>query len=354
MLDNGCWMFENRTVQFDICMAGYGQNCFFVMAEIINVEQTMTGTQINKESVSLWEMSKVDTIEDFYKQKFDWIPDNLRHEIGHFNIFRLEPYVEGKPVSVPYKRRDFYKIMLVMGNSQVHYADKVFTVQKQALSFSNPLIPYNWEHLDTVRNGVYCIFNQHFFHQYGNLGQYEVFQPHGIHVFELTDEQAVQVNAIYQRMWQEINSDYAHRFDVIRTLVFELIHFALKMQPTVAADKHRLNASQRIAALFLELLERQFPVDENHKQVSVRHAAEFAAQLNVHINHLNRSVKEATGKTTTQIIGERILQEAKILLKHSPWNVSEIAFALGFGETTHFNNFFKKRTTISPLKFRAV
>lgn len=47
-------------------------------------------------------------------------------------------------------------------------------------------------------------------------------------------------------------------------------------------------------------------------------------------------------------------QEAKILLKHSPWNVSEIAYALGFTETTHFNNFFKKHVELSPLKFRNI
>jgi hypothetical protein len=34
--------------------------------------------------------------------------------------------------------------MLVIGNSKVHYADKVVEVQKQALSFSNPQIPYKW------------------------------------------------------------------------------------------------------------------------------------------------------------------------------------------------------------------
>jgi AraC-like DNA-binding protein len=44
--------------------------------------------------------------------------------------------------------------------------------------------------------------------------------------------------------------------------------------------------------------------------------------------------------------------ESKILLKHSGWNVSEIAYALGFTETTHFNSFFKKHVELSPLKFR--
>ena len=299
-------------------------------------------------------MRKIETIEEFYKRKFDWIPDNLRHEIGHFNIFKLEPFVEGKPVSLPYKRRDFYKIMLVMGNSQVHYADKVFEVQKQALSFSNPQIPYKWEHLDTIRSGAYCIFNQHFFHQFGNLNQYGIFQPNGTHIFELTDEQVSKLSSIYDRMFEEINSDYVHKYDVLRSLVFELIHFAIKLQPTAKFDKQQINASQRISTLFLELLERQFPIDENHQTLTLRSASDYANQLSVHVNHLNRAVKETTEKTTSQIIAERILQEAKILLKHSPWNISEISYALGFTEATHFNNFFKKHMQLSPLKFRNI
>jgi AraC-like DNA-binding protein len=299
-------------------------------------------------------MNKVETIEEFYKRKFNWIPDNFRNEIGHFNVFKLEPYVPGKPTSIPYKRRDFYKIMLVVGNSKVHYADKVVEVQKQALSFSNPQIPYKWEHLDNIRSGVYCIFDQYFFHQYGNLSQYALFQPDGDHIFELSDEQVDAVNVIYQRMFTEINSDYIHKYDVLRTLVFELIHFALKMLPSAKFEKHSIHASQRIATLFLELLERQFPIDDNHQSVNFRSASDFARQLNVHVNHLNRAVKDITEKTTSQLIAERILQEAKILLKHSSWNVSEIAYALGFTEVTHFNNFFKKHVQLSPLKFRNV
>lgn len=104
----------------------------------------------------------------------------------------------------------------------------------------------------------------------------------------------------------------------------------------------------------MELLERQFPVDEQHTAVTLRTASDFARQLNVHVNHLNRAVKEITEKTTSQLIAERIVQEAKILLKHSAWTVSEIAYALGFTEVTHFNNFFKKHVSLSPLKFRAV
>jgi len=299
-------------------------------------------------------MNKVETIEEFYKRKFDWMPDTIKKEIGHFNVFKLEPFVGPNAGIVPYKRRDYFKIMLVIGNSKVHYADKVTEVKKQALSFSNPQIPYKWEHLDTIRSGAFCIFNQHFFHQYGNLNQYSLFQPNGTHIFELTDQQVNQLQIIYDRMFEEINSDYQHKYDVLRTLVFELIHFALKMEPPAASDKKAIHASQRISTLFLELLERQFPIDDNHNRVHLRAASDYAKQLNVHVNHLNRAVKETTEKTTTQLIAERFLQEAKVLLKHSAWSVSEIAYALGFTEVTHFNNFFKKHALISPLKFRNV
>jgi AraC family transcriptional activator of pobA len=296
-------------------------------------------------------MEKIETIEEFYKRKFDWMPDNLKNEIGHFNVFSLEPFVGDKAQPVPYKRRDYYKIMLVIGNSKVHYADKVIEVKKQALSFSNPQIPYKWEHLDNARSGSFCIFNQHFFHQYGNLNQYSVFQPNGTHIFELTDDQVEKLAAIYERMFEEINSDYIHKYDVLRNLVFELLHFAMRIQPTSNYDKQQINASKRISMLFLELLERQFPVDDTHQRITLRSASEFANQLNIHVNHLNRAIKETTQKTTSQVIAERILQESKILLKHSNWSVAEIAYALGFTEVTHFNNFFKKHVQLSPLKF---
>jgi AraC-like DNA-binding protein len=255
---------------------------------------------------------------------------------------------------VPYVRRDYFKITLSIGEGEIHYADKIVPVHKQALIFSNPYIPYKWEKLDSVKLATFCIFNQNFFHQFGSLNQYSVFQPGGTNTFELTDEQAAKVNTVFEQMFTEINSDYIHKYDLLRNLIFELIHFALKLQPASNAGKQTINASQRISTMFLELLERQFPIDDNHNQVNLRSASDYAGQLNVHVNHLNRAVKESAQKTTSQIIGERILQEARILLKHSSWNVSEIAYALGFTEVTHFNNFFKKHARLSPLKFRNV
>ncbi|MEQ9442749.1 MAG: helix-turn-helix transcriptional regulator [Cyclobacteriaceae bacterium] len=297
-------------------------------------------------------MEQPEKLEDFYRRKFKWLPEEVRQQIGHFNIFQLQPFVEGKPTSIPYRRRDFYKIMLVKGNSRVHYADQVIEIKGQALSFSNPQIPYKWEHLDWIREGIYCIFSADFFHQFGQFQHYEVFQPDGSYIFELTDEQAIRIREIFSGMESEFSSDYKYRYDVIRNHIFELLHFALKLVPSGEHETQPINASQRIAVLFLELLERQFPIDDTHRRVGLRSASDFAYQLNIHVNHLNRAVKEATQKSTSQVIAERVLQEAKVLLRHSDWNVADIAYALGFTEATHFANFFKKHTQISPSQFK--
>ncbi|MEL6483289.1 MAG: helix-turn-helix transcriptional regulator [Bacteroidota bacterium] len=297
-------------------------------------------------------MQKRVSIEDFYKETQQYIPESVRTGIGHFNVFKLDEFASAKPKPMPFNRRDYFKISLVKGKSRVHYADKIVQVEKQVVVFSNPQIPYNWEKIDEQLTGYFCVFTEAFFHQFGDLTKYPVFQPSGNPVFQLTDEQTETLSTIFQKMFLELESDYQYKYDVLRNLVFELIHAGLKMQPATILENQYSNASERISGLFMELLERQFPMESPMQRVRLRSASDFAQQLGMHVNHLNRALKETTQKTTSVLINHRIAQEAKILLRHTHWNVSEIAHSLGFEETAHFSNFFKKQTQLSPVAFR--
>uniref|UniRef100_UPI003D7F334F helix-turn-helix domain-containing protein n=1 Tax=Pedobacter sp. TaxID=1411316 RepID=UPI003D7F334F len=113
------------------------------------------------------------------------------------------------------------------------------------------------------------------------------------------------------------------------------------------------NASVRVSSLFIELLERQFPIESPHQKLHLRTAKDYANRLAIHVNHLNKVLKENTGRTTTEIIATRIVQEAKTHLKQTDWNISEIAYSLGFEEVSHFSAFFKKQTTLTPLSIRS-
>jgi len=297
-------------------------------------------------------VNSIESIEEFYRHKLNWVPDSIRKEIGHFNVFRLEPFVGANAKPVPYSRRDYFKISLIKGNGKVHYADKAVEIKERALLFANPQVPYNWEEIDKIQSGYFCVFTDSFFHRFGNLDDYTLFQPDGKAIFELSEKQADEVSMIFERMFEEINSEYIHKYDVLRTLVFELIHKAMKLHPSAKPGKKEPNASRRITAIFLELLERQFPIDDTGQRLHLRSPSAFADQLAIHVNHLNRALKKTTEKPTSEIIQDRVLQEARILLKHSSWNISEISYALGFNEVTHFNKFFKQHQKVTPSAFR--
>jgi AraC family transcriptional regulator, transcriptional activator of pobA len=298
-------------------------------------------------------MAKTETLEDFYKHKFNWLPDNLKKDIGHFNVFKYEDCLGPNTQPVQYARRDFYKISLIRGKYRYHYADKSVEVSGTTLIFFNPTVPYTFEQLSNDPTGYFCIFKEAFFTERirGGIRELPMFIPGNKPSYTLNKTQDKYVNQVFEKMMEEIGSDYMYKYDLIRNYITEMIHYALKMQPTETLYQHT-DANARITSVFTELLERQFPIETPNQRFTLRSARDFAEQLAVHVNHLNRAIRLTTGKTTTEHIFERLASEAKALLKHTNWNISEIGYCLGFDEPAHFNHFFKKQTSLSPSAFR--
>jgi len=298
---------------------------------------------------------ETETLEDFYKKKFDWLPNNLQQNIGHFNVFRMEDFIGPNARTVTYSRRSFYKVSLTRGDNIIHYADQSIQLSGTSLIFFNPLVPYKFERMSDDRTGLFCIFTESFFTEKfrGGLNELPMFAIGAKPVYALDEKQGDYIRDLFIKMLDEINSDYAFKYDLIRNYVSELIHYALKTQPSDNLYRHT-DAKSRITSVFTELLERQFPIETPSQRFSLRSASDFALRLSVHVNHLNRAIRETTGKTTTDHIAERLLSEAKSLLKHTDWNIAEIGYCLGFEEPTHFNNFFKKQTQTTPSSFRNV
>ncbi|GAO42911.1 helix-turn-helix domain-containing protein [Flavihumibacter petaseus] len=285
------------------------------------------------------------------------LPPGITKEIGHFNVFDIAATIrEVKEKGVmPYNRRAYYKISLIRGKNRAEYADKVIEIDRNALLFATPKVPYHWLPQKGPQSGSFCVFTEDFLVKSKSgvePDELPIFQPGGLPVFQISDSEAKAVSAIFRKMQEEINSAYTFKYDLIRNYVMELIHYGQKLQP-IAASAAAVNASSRVTALFIELLERQFPIESPIQSLELRTAKDYADRLAVHVNHLNKVLKETTGKTTTSIISNRVLQEAKILLRQTDWSVSEIAYSLGFEEVAHFSNFFKKQTTFAPVAFRS-
>jgi AraC family transcriptional activator of pobA len=279
------------------------------------------------------------------------IPDfNAELKLKGFKVYEIDSKAGGHS----YNRKDFYKISLNTGKYIFHYADRSFETEETILFFGNPRIPYSCEVIEQT-SGYACLFTEDFLKlsdRSESLLQSPLFKIGGTPILGLNEEQKEAVSAIYRKMIAEQDSDYAFKDELIRNYISLIIHEALKMQPS-QSDAPQKNATQRIASVFLELLERQFPIESTEHPLQLKTAQDFAKQLSVHVNYLNSAVKEVTGKPTTAHIAERIVSEAKALLQHTSWNVADIAYALGFEYPTYFNNFFKKRTGLVPKSVRA-
>ena len=303
-------------------------------------------------------MAKTETLAEFYQHKFDgaalhWLPDNLQQDLGHFNVFRIEDQVGAGCVPVQYSRRDFYKISLIWGHNVYHYADKSIDTKGPVLLFFNPQVPYTWQPVSEAITGFFCIFREGFITDKvrENLHNLPMFQVGGKPAYSLNEQQAGQVTDLFEKMVAEINSTYSLKYDLLRNYVLELIHSALKLHPSETLYQ-RIDAKARLTAVFTELLERQFPIESAAQRLRLRSAADFAQSLSVHVNHLNRSLRTTTGKTTTEHITERLIIEAKALLRHTDWTIAEISYSLGFEEPAHFTNFIRKQVSVTPSALR--
>lgn len=119
-------------------------------------------------------------------------------------MFRLDDFVGHGAQPLPYARKDFYKISLIIGQNTYHYADK---------SIANPRVPYDWEPRGAAQTGFFCIFTEAFLQRYlgSQLTNFPVFQPGGQPVFFLADEQLDQTRQLFQKMFTELDSSYTYR-----------------------------------------------------------------------------------------------------------------------------------------------
>ena len=274
-------------------------------------------------------------------------------DAGQFNVYKVEQNLKG--VTSPPLRRDFYKISLVCNSEGLlTYADKVIHVKKNAVIFGNPMVPYSWTGISDVQKGYFCLFTEDFAnHQLktDSLSESPLFRVNGNPVMFPDDASMELLKRIFDQMLKEFESPYINKHELLKSYVQIIMHEALKIHPDEFSSPGT-SSSARLTDLFFELLERQFPIVSPQQVMQLKNAGEFADHMSIHTNHLNKTLKEITGKTTSEHISDRMIIEAKALLIHSSWNVAEIGYSLGFGHPSNFNIFFKRQTGKTPYHFR--
>jgi AraC family transcriptional regulator, transcriptional activator of pobA len=90
----------------------------------------------------------------------------------------------------------------------------------------------------------------------------------------------------------------------------------------------------------------------NNYYLDKRTVEEYAQLLNITAHHLSESVKLATNHNALQVINQKLLAEAKIMLRYTQSDIAEVAYGLNFSDPANFGRFFKKLTGQTPLEYR--
>lgn len=258
---------------------------------------------------------------------------------------------------VVFSYADYFIVSLFLEHGKLSYADRWIEIMPGTVVFANPALPSAWEPFsnEAAEKGYSCMFSNDFIRkeEWGFL----LNTP----LLDLTHDQAIFLNPaalqnvklLFQKMLEISLSDNAMKDELMHSLL-HLILFEAIGGKEERPYKVQHNAAQRTVELFLLLLDRQFPINYPEQKLEMRSATDYAQRLSIHVNHLNRVVKQVTGKTTTDIIASRITKEAMRLLKETQLNVAEVAFALGFEEPASFTGFLKRKLGKGPREIRIV
>lgn len=276
------------------------------------------------------------------------LDEYFREKPEAFLITRLEETTPLMNLPTEPHRRDVHEFVFVTKGSVRRSADlNEIEIRKGDIHLTLANQINSVEFLSEGLNGFYCHFSldtmirlyqkEHMVNELEMLSTYMQTQP--VH---LNKRRLEAVTMIFERLIDE----YQHTNDMslinayLVTLCYEI--------------KNAIVGSVRI-----DQKSKAFEKTAGFKQLIVKHIHEdrsigfYARKLGITPNHLNKVVKQTTGKQASYLIAEMLVLEAKVLLKHSSLSVSEIGFRLGFVDQSYFSRFFKLHCGLTPREYQS-
>jgi AraC-like DNA-binding protein len=113
-----------------------------------------------------------------------------------------------------------------------------------------------------------------------------------------------------------------------------------------------LSRKDEITADFMKLVDDHIEELMSGKATRRFHTQDFGAKLFIHPRHLTNTLKLTLDTSVCEVMEDRILAEAVILLKETTLSIADIGVKFGYSEPTNFTKFFKSMTGITPLQYR--
>lgn len=113
-----------------------------------------------------------------------------------------------------------------------------------------------------------------------------------------------------------------------------------------------LSRKDEITADFFRLIEQHVSDLLGRRAESRFHAVDFARLLFIHPRHLTNTIKLTTGRSPCDFMEERLMEEARKMLRETDRSIGDIAAYFAYDEPGNFIKFFKGMCGITPLQYR--
>ena len=269
----------------------------------------------------------------------------LKNNEGDFYANYLNKHVRNHHFTNFPHKHDFYLVILFTKGKGKHEVDfETFKIEKGALFVLKPGQMHYWELSDDVDGFVFFHSKEFFDKGFISLSIkdfhfYNTFQ--GTPCFKLMENQLKKIHFIMNELVREYENDDFFKWQKIHALIV-LVYIEISRKKTPLGNIKNQTYLTKLRQ-FEDLIEDNFR--------SKKFVKEYALKLNITEKHLNRVAKSCIGKTSTQLINERIILEAKRMLIYSKLNVTQIGEKLGYFDNSYFVRLFKKNVGMTPFAF---
>ncbi|MFK8102151.1 MAG: helix-turn-helix domain-containing protein [Saprospiraceae bacterium] len=244
---------------------------------------------------------------------------------------------------------DFHEILFVT------QGEGVFRLDNERMNFSAGtvlLLPPNkwrqWETINGKLDGYFLIFEEDFISSFFNdqlfLYRFHFFYNNSTPSYlHLATDKLLDFFKNLENINQELQRLSADSEHLLRATLYLLLININRLY----SNQFNINGQffgSNLTLRFRKLLEKEIRI---HNDVSF-----YADKLKTSKSNLNKTLKESLGKSTSTLIKERLLVEAKRELLFSKLSIAEIGYQLNFSEPSNFNRFFKNAVGIPPKEFR--
>ncbi|HEX9979615.1 MAG TPA: helix-turn-helix transcriptional regulator [Flavobacterium sp.] len=250
-------------------------------------------------------------------------------------------------INTPHKH-DFFAAILFTAGSGIHEIDfNTYSVKPGAMFLLSPGQTHNWKLSDDCEGMIFFhsqdFYDTHYIHD--TVKDYPFFSSTQNQVAVYLDEPAFgEIENLFRKIHQVFSDDQVKRKQMVLSLVTQIyinVENYVSAGSPVSVNEH--------SSYYLKFLRFENLVEENFRKE--RSANKYAEWMHITPKHLNRINKLIVNKTSSEIIADRIVLEAKRMLIYARNNFNEVGDALGFNDYAHFSKLFKNKTGLTPTDF---